>query len=48
MGMSRQAICRRMNDGGWKDEELWKLVRVLKLSAEQLAAMLGALPRPAA
>ena len=30
------------------DEELWKLVRVLKLSAEQLAAMLGALPRPAA
>ena len=38
----------RMNDGGWKDEELWKLVRVLKLSAEQLAAMLGALPRPAA
>ena len=48
MGMSRQAISRRMNDGGWKDEELWKLVRVLKLSAEQLAAMLGALPRPAA
>ena len=42
MGMSRQAISRRMND------ELWKLVRVLKLSAEQLAAMLGALPRPAA
>ena len=42
MGMSRQAISRRMNDGGWKDEELWKL------SAEQLAAMLGALPRPAA
>ena len=48
MGMSRQAISRRMNDGGWKDEELWKLVQVLKLSAEQLAAMLGALPRPAA
>lgn len=48
MGMSRQAISRRMNDGGWKDEELWKLVRVLKLSAEQLAAMLGATPRPAA
>ena len=48
MGMSRQAISRRMNDGGWKDEELWKLVRVLKLSAEQLSAMLGALPRPAA
>lgn len=48
MGMSRQAISRRMNDGGWKDEELWKLVRVLKLSAEQLAAMLGALPWPAA
>ena len=48
MGMSRQAISRRMNDGGWKDEELWKLVRVLKLSAEKLAAMLGATPRPAA
>ena len=48
MGMSRQAISRRMNDGGWKDEELWRLVRVLKLSAEQLAAMLGATPRPAA
>ena len=44
----QMAISRRMNDGGWKDEELWKLVRVLKLSAEQLAAMLGALPRPAA
>ena len=34
MGMSRQAVSRRMNDGGWKDEELWRLVRVLKLSAE--------------
>lgn len=48
MGMSRQAVSRRMNDGGWKDEELWKLVRVLKLTAEQLAVMLGATPRPAA
>lgn len=47
MGMSRQAVSRRMNDGGWKDEELWRLVRVLKLTAEQLAAMLGATPRPA-
>ena len=48
MGMSRQAVSRRMNDGGWKDEELWRLVRVLKLTAEQLAVMLGATPRPAA
>ena len=46
--MSRQAVSRRMNDGGWKDEELWRLVRVLKLTAEQLAVMLGASPRPAA
>ena len=48
MGMSRQAVSRRMNDGGWKDEELWRLVRVLKLTAEQLAVMLGATPSPAA
>ena len=48
MGMSRQAIGRRMNDGGWKDEELWRLVRVLKLSANQVASMMGAPPSPAA
>lgn len=48
MGMSRQAISRRMNDGGWKIEELWRLVRVLKLSAGQVASMLGAPPSPAA
>lgn len=48
MGMSRQAVSRRMNDGGWKLEELWLLVRVLKLSGEQAAAMLGAALRPAA
>lgn len=47
MGMSRQAVSRRMNDGGWKFEELCCLVRVLKLSGEQVAAMLGVL-RPAA
>ena len=41
MGMSRQAVSRRMNDGGWKDEELWRLVRVLKLTAEQLAGKTG-------
>lgn len=48
MGMSRQAVSRRMNDGGWKDEELWRLVRVLKLTAEQLAVMLGAKLTPPA
>lgn len=48
MGMSRQAISRRMNHGGWKLEELCRLVRVLKLNGDQAAAMLGAQPRPAA
>ena len=48
MGMSRQAVSRRMNDGGWKVEELWRLVRVLHLTAEQLAIMLGAPTSPAA
>lgn len=48
MGMSRQAVSRRMNDGGWKDEELWRLVRVLKLTAEQLSVMLGAKLTPPA
>lgn len=41
MGMSRQAVSRRMNDGGWKDEELWRLVRVLKLDVSQVARMMG-------
>ena len=41
MGMSRQAVGRRMNDGGWKDEELWRLVRVLKLAVSQVARMMG-------
>ena len=48
LGMSRQAVGRRMNDGGWRDEELWRLVRVLHLTAEQLAIMLGAPTSPAA
>ena len=41
MGMSRQAVSRRMNDGGWKDEELWRLVRVLELDVSQVARMMG-------
>ena len=41
MGMSRQAVSRRMKDGGWKDEELWRLVRVLKLDVSQVARMMG-------
>ena len=41
MGMSRQAVSRRMNDGGWKYEELCRLVRVLKLDVSQVARMMG-------
>ena len=48
LGMDPQAVRRRMRDGNWKVQELWRMVRVLKLTAEQLAVMLGASPRPAA
>ena len=42
MGMSRQAVSRRMNDGGWKFEELCQLIRVLKMGPDQVARMMGA------
>ncbi|MCQ5025487.1 hypothetical protein NE612_01365 [Oscillibacter valericigenes] len=48
MGMSRQALSRRMNDGGWKFEELCRLIRVLKMDQEQVSRMMGAISRPVA
>lgn len=39
LGMTRQALSYRVNKGGWKYEEICLLVRVLKISGEQLAAM---------
>lgn len=41
IGMDPQAVRRRMRQGGWKVEELWQLVRVLQLTAEQAGLMLG-------
>lgn len=48
MGMDPQVARRRLRYGNWKMEELWRLVRVLQLTAEQVGVMLGASPRPAA
>lgn len=48
MGMSRQAVSRRMNDGGWKVEELWRLVRVLRLTPGQVGTMMGLPESPVA
>lgn len=48
MGMDPQVARRRLRYGNWKMEELWRLVRVLQLTAEQVGVMLGASPRPTA
>ena len=41
LGMSRATLSKRMNHGGWSYEEVCRLVRVLKLSADDAAALLG-------
>ncbi|MBQ2997287.1 MAG: hypothetical protein IJE22_08680 [Oscillibacter sp.] len=41
LNMTRQALSYRVNHGGWKYEEICLLVRVLKITGEQLAAMFG-------
>ena len=41
LSMTRQALSYRVNHGGWKFEEICLLVRVLKITGEQLAAMFG-------
>lgn len=48
LGMSRQALSRRMNDGGWKFEELCRLIRVLKMDPDQVSKMMGVISRPVA
>lgn len=41
MGAGVQVIRRRFREGKWSIEELQKLVRVLEMSAEDAAKMLG-------
>ncbi|WP_298030223.1 hypothetical protein [uncultured Dysosmobacter sp.] len=45
MSMDRSVINKRINQGGWKYEELCRLIRLLELSAEEVAQMMGAAER---
>lgn len=42
MGKSRPVISKRMKNNSWSLEEAVKLVKVLRLSAEDASVMLGA------
>ena len=42
LNMTRQALSYRVNKGGWKFDEICTLVRILKITGEQLAIMFGA------
>ena len=41
LGMERPALSKRMNHGGWKDVELWRVFRVLEFTAEEIVTAMG-------
>ena len=41
LGLSRSALSKRLNYGGWSEVELWRVFQVLEFTADEIVTAMG-------